>query len=153
MSLVRSARACWQVTDESPFRLFDLCPLAARRRGDRSRPASLARACTDLGLFVVLEELYAGVSSRDHRIVERIELEFERVNRMLVPNQRDWNRAGHLLNRIANKYGYESIGRSRLTNDAVIAASAARSGVEVITSNARDFSRLAEFCPLQWRVG
>ena len=105
------------------------------------------------GSSVVLEELYAGVSSRDHRIVEKIELEFERVNRMLVPNQRDWNRAGHLLNRIANKYGYESIGRSRLTNDAVIAASAARSGVEVITSNARDFSRLAEFCPLQWRVG
>ena len=82
------------------------------------------------GSSVVLEELYAGVSSRDHR-----------------------NLAGHLLNRIANKYGYESIGRSRLTNDAVIAASAARSGVEVITSNARDFSRLAEFCPLQWRVG
>ena len=105
------------------------------------------------GSSVVLEELYAGVSSRDHRIVEKIELEFERVNRMLVPNQRDWNLAGHLLNRIANKYGYESIGRSRLTNDAVIAASAARSGVEVITSNARDFSRLAEFCPLQWRVG
>jgi len=102
---------------------------------------------------VVLEELYAGVSSRDHRIVRKIELEFERASRLLVPNQRDWSRAGQLLNRIANRYGYESIGRSRLTNDALIATSAARCGVEVITANARDFARLAEFCPLQWRVG
>jgi predicted nucleic acid-binding protein len=45
------------------------------------------------GSAVVLEELYAGVSSRDHRIVEKIELEFERVNRLLVPNQRDWTRS------------------------------------------------------------
>ena len=102
---------------------------------------------------MVLEELYAGVSSRDHRIVQKIELEFERANRLLVPNQRDWSRAGQLLNRIAKKYGYESIGRSRLTNDALIAVSAARCGIEVITGNARDFARLSEFCPLQWRVG
>jgi len=102
---------------------------------------------------VVLEELYAEVSSRDHRIIQKIELEFEQSNRLLVPNQRDWSRAGQLLNRIANKFGYESIGRSRLTNDALIASSAARCGIEVITANARDFARLAEFCPLQWRVG
>ena len=105
------------------------------------------------GSSVVLEELYAGMSSRDQRIVQKIELEFESVNRLLVPNQRDWTRTGQLLNRIANKYGYESIGRSRLTNDALIATSAARCGIEVITANARDFARLAEFCPLQWRVG
>jgi predicted nucleic acid-binding protein len=102
---------------------------------------------------VVLEELYAGVSSRDYRIIQKLELEFEQSNRLLVPNQRDWSRAGQLLNRIANKYGYESIGRSRLTNDALIASSAARCGIEVITANARDFERIAEFCPLQWRVG
>ncbi len=105
------------------------------------------------GSAVVLEELYAGVSSRDHRIVKKIEQEFERARRLLVPNQRDWTRAGQLLNHIANKYGYESIGRSRLTNDALIAVSAARCGIEVITGNARDFARLAEFCPLEWRVG
>ena len=105
------------------------------------------------GSSVVLEELYAGMSYRDHRIIQKIELEFESVNRLLVPNQRDWSRAGQLLNRIANKYGYESIGRSRLTNDALIATSAARCGIEVITGNARNFARLAEFCPLQWRVG
>lgn len=105
------------------------------------------------GSSVVLEELYAVVSSRDHRIIQKLELEFERANRLLVPNQRDWSRAGQLLNRIASKYGYESIGRSRLTNDALIATSAARCGITVITANARGFERLAEFCPLQWQVG
>ena len=102
---------------------------------------------------IVLDELYAGVSVRDHRIIQKLEQEFEQANRLLVPNQRDWSRAGQLLNRIANKYGYENIGRSRLTNDALIASSAARCGIEVITANARDFARLAEVCPLQWRVG
>jgi len=105
------------------------------------------------GSAVVLEELYAGVSSKDHRIIQKIELEFERANRLLIPNQRDWSQSGQLLNRIANKYGYESIGRSRLTNDALIAVSAARCGIELITANGRDFARLAEFCPLHWRVG
>ena len=79
---------------------------------------------------MVLEELYAGVSSRDHRIIQNIEQEFEQANRLLVPNQRDWSLTGQLLNRIANKYGYESIGRSRLTNDALIASSAARCGIK-----------------------
>jgi predicted nucleic acid-binding protein len=50
------------------------------------------------------------------------------------------------------KYGDERIGQTRLTNDALIAASAARSGITVITANARDFARLAEFCPLRWEV-
>jgi predicted nucleic acid-binding protein len=105
------------------------------------------------GSSVVLEELYAGVSSRDHRIVKKIEQEFERANRLLVPNHRDWTRTGQVLNRIGNKYGYGSIGRPRLTNDALIGTSAARCGIEVITGNARDFARLAEFCPLHWRLG
>jgi len=37
-------------------------------------------------------------------------------------------------------------------NDALIAMSAARLGIAVITANAREFLRLAEFRPFQWRV-
>jgi predicted nucleic acid-binding protein len=58
-----------------------------------------------------------------------------------------------LLGHVGQRYGYERIGQARLTNDALIAASAARCGITVITANARDFARLAEFCPLEWRVG
>jgi predicted nucleic acid-binding protein len=53
---------------------------------------------------------------------------------------------------LAAKYGYEKIGQGRLTNDALIATSAARLGITVITANARDFQRLAEFRPFQWNV-
>lgn len=41
---------------------------------------------------VVLEELYAGVSPRSRRVVERLERDFDRARRILVPNLRDWTR-------------------------------------------------------------
>jgi predicted nucleic acid-binding protein len=53
---------------------------------------------------------------------------------------------------LAAKYDYEQIGQGRLTNDALIAMSAGRSGITVITTNSRDFMRLAEFRPFHWRV-
>jgi predicted nucleic acid-binding protein len=101
---------------------------------------------------VVLEELYAGTSTNDLRVLEKLEHDFERAKRLLIPNLSDWAQAGKVLARLAHKYGYERIGRARLTNDALIATSAARNGITVITTNRRDFLQLAEFCPLQWQV-
>lgn len=100
---------------------------------------------------VVLEELFAGADANGRRVVERLERDFEKAKRILVPKLTDWTNAGKLLARLAQKYGYEHIRRSRLTNDALIASSAARTGIEVLTLNPRDFARLAEFCRLQWR--
>jgi len=57
-----------------------------------------------------------------------------------------------VLARLAAKYHYEKTGQGRLTNDALIAMSAGRLGIRVITANERDFSRLAEFCTFQWQV-
>ncbi len=101
---------------------------------------------------VVLEELYAGVKLRDFRIVERLERDFDKAGRMLVPNLSDWTLTGKLLARLAAKYGYEQIGQARLTNDALVAMSAARRGITVITANERDFGRLAQFHPFQWQM-
>ena len=101
---------------------------------------------------VVLEELYAGVKPRDSRIVERLERDFDKAGRMLVPNLSDWTLTGKLLARLAAKYGYEQIGQARLTNDTLVAMSAARRGITVITANERDFGRLAQFHPFQWQV-
>ena len=101
---------------------------------------------------VVLEELYAGVAPRDRRVLERLERDFERAKRILVPNLTDWTQTGKVLARLAAKYDYERIGQGRLTNDALIATSAGRSGITVITTNARDFERLAEFRPFHWQV-
>ena len=101
---------------------------------------------------VVLEELYAGAKPDDRRIVEKLERDFERANRVLVPSLSDWTFAGRILANVARKHGYEKIGKARLTNDALISTSAARSGITVITTNSRDFALLAEFCQLQWQI-
>ncbi len=129
--------------------------ISALRRGSDTTVA-LRRLAPDAPLWlssVVLEELYAGAGGRDRHVVERLERDFGRAKRILVPNLSDWTQTGRVLARLAAKYDCEQIGRGRLTNDALIAMSAGRLGITVVTANERDFSRLAEFRPFQWQVG
>ena len=124
---------------------------AFRRGGD---PSPLFRRWAgDSPLWlssVALEELYAGALRRDHPIIEKLEHDFAAARRILVPNLGDWTQTGRILLRLAQKYGYESIGKARLTNDALLAMSAARTGMTIITANQSDFARLAEFRPFSW---
>jgi len=100
---------------------------------------------------VVLSELLIGAGEkRDRQQLLKTEQEFIRLNRLLVPVRRDWSLAGQVLAQVGAKYGYEEIGRARLTNDALIAMSAARNGFTVLTKNAIDFQRIAEFRPFRW---
>ena len=101
---------------------------------------------------VVLSELYAGAEGKSRNAVERLERDFERAKRILVPNLGDWGQTGKALARLAARYDYEQIGRGRLTNDALIASSAGRLGITVLSANARDFAKLAEFVRFRWRV-
>jgi predicted nucleic acid-binding protein len=124
------------------------------RRGDDAVMAQ-RRSTPDTLLWlssVVLEELYAGAWGEIREAVERLEHDFERAKRILVPNLGDWTQTGRVLARVAEKYGYEKIGQGRLTNDALIAMSAARIGATVVTANERDFRKLAEFRAFQWEV-
>lgn len=128
--------------------------VAALRRGDAG---VLAIRRLDSGSIVwmsavVLEELHAGAPGRGQYVVERLERDFDRAKRVLVPSLSDWTEAGRVLSRLAAKYNYEQIGQGRLTNDALIAISAGRLGIRVITANQRDFGRLAEFHSFQWQV-
>ena len=128
--------------------------ITALRRGDDAA-LGLRRIAVGAAVWlssVVLEELYAGVGLRDRHVVERLERDFHRARRILVPNLTDWTQTGTVLARLAAKYDYEQIGKGRLTNDALIAMSAGRLGITVITGNARDFGKLAEFRSFQWRV-
>ena len=128
--------------------------ITALRTGDDAA-LMLRRLAADAPVWlssVVLEELYAGVSAHDRHIVERLERDFDRAKRILVPNLSDWTQTGKVLAQLAARYDYEQIGRGRLTNDALIAMSAGRLGITVITANARDFTKLAEFRPFPWRV-
>ena len=128
--------------------------ISAMRRGD-SAVLALRRFSFDAPLWlsaVVLEELYAGASGRVRQSLERMERDFDRVRRILVPTLGDWTQAGRVLARLAARYGYEKIGQGRLANDALIAMSAARMGMTVITANERDFARLAEFRAFRWEL-
>ena len=101
---------------------------------------------------VVVEELYAGAKNSDLPVLVKLERDLGGAKRTLTPSAGDWQRAGRILARMGEKYGYERIGKARLVNDALIATSAARSGVTLVTANARDFEKLSEFCSLQWRA-
>ncbi len=101
---------------------------------------------------VVLEELYAGASAKDQPAIQRLERDFGGARRILIPSLGDWTQTGKVLARLADKHGYERIGQARLTNDALIAVSAGRAGITVITANQRDFASLAEFSPFLWSV-
>jgi predicted nucleic acid-binding protein len=69
-----------------------------------------------------------------------------------APNLNDWTRVGRMLAHLAAKYHYERVGQGRLTNDALIATSAGRLGIRVITAKERDFSKLAEFHAFKWEL-
>ncbi|MGB9069007.1 MAG: PIN domain-containing protein [Candidatus Acidiferrales bacterium] len=128
--------------------------ISALRRGDEAA-LTLKRLAANSPIWlssVVLEELYAGVTRRSRHVLERFERNFERAKRILVPSLNDWTQTGKVLAQLAARYGYEQLGQGRLTNDALIAMSAGRSGVTVITANARDFMRLAEFRTFHWQV-
>jgi predicted nucleic acid-binding protein len=117
--------------------------------------ATLRRLGSEMPLWlsaVILEELYAGAQDREQQVVGRLQRDFEKAKRVLVPNLGDWALAGRVLARLAAKYHYERVGQGKLTNDALIAMSAARCGVCVITANERDFRKLAEFRPFRWQV-
>jgi len=128
--------------------------ISALRQGDRA--ALALRRMVDGGPLwlsaVVLEELYAGAGEAERRVVERLERDLDRARRILIPNLADWVQAGKIIARLTAKYQYEQIGRDRLTNDALIAMSAGRLGIAVITANVRDFGRLAEFRAFKWQV-
>ncbi|HEY6768793.1 MAG TPA: type II toxin-antitoxin system VapC family toxin [Candidatus Sulfotelmatobacter sp.] len=128
--------------------------ISALRRGQHATLA-LRRLAADAPLWlsaVVLEELYAGANDKGGFVVAKLERDFDGAKRILVPNLSDWVWAGRVLARLGAKHGFEKLGLGRLTNDALIAMSAGRAGVRVITANERDFRRIAECRAFQWEV-
>ena len=132
--------------------------ITALRQGDSSildaRRATHARDSGSSPLWfsaVVLSELLVGASDkRARQQLLETEREFTKLNRLLVPVQRDWSLAGQVLAQVGARYGYEQVGRTRMTNDALIAMSAARRGFTVVTQNPEDFKKIAEFRPFRW---
>lgn len=122
----------------------------------RSADPAVVRRTTGAGVMVwlsavALQELYAGARGKHRDVIEALEREFTEAERILVPDLSDWKKAGFVLSEVAQRFGYEQIGRSRLSNDALLAVTAAHHKLTFLTANPRDFARLAEFLPFDWR--
>ncbi len=95
---------------------------------------------------VVGSELLRGARERGVvRLLEELWRDFKRMGRVVLPEVNDWHDAGIVLARMAMKYGYETLGQARLVHDVLIALSARRHGISVVTLNVADFERIAEF--------
>lgn len=93
---------------------------------------------------VVLAELFSGADDIGQEAFEKFEYDFSKINRLLAPTAGDWSMAGKILYDIGLKHGFEAIGRSRMINDCLIAMTARRLGLIVITHNTRHFRMISE---------
>lgn len=89
---------------------------------------------------VVVMELRAGAfSSRERRLLQRLEGAFEKAGRLLTPTPRVFAEAGDVLRRLQADRGYRIRARHSIANDVMIALSARSIGATVVTQNERDY--------------
>lgn len=82
---------------------------------------------------------------------KNLEKDFTGIGRLLTPSQSDWIETGKVLNSIGIKHGFEQIGKSRITNAALLAMTTRRSGLMLLTNNPGDFANIARFRKFNWR--
>jgi len=89
---------------------------------------------------VVLAELYAGTRSAQDKVDLDVTLRaYQSLGFLAVPTAEDWARAGQGIRRYRSLYG-DIEPRAHL-NDVLILLSGARAGAEVVTENAKPFTR------------
>ncbi len=105
---------------------------------------------------VVLEELAAG--AEDGSVLKEMEAalkNYEKAGRLLVPTAEDWYQAGKVIYALQQGVKLKKTGdkppmspdiRSRIINDVLIARSAKRAGVSVVTYNVRHFLQIKRYC-------
>jgi predicted nucleic acid-binding protein len=105
---------------------------------------------------VVLQELIAG--AKDNSEVKALMGAFrsyEKEDRLLVPTAEDWVIAGQVINSLQRGRKSRKTGltpkmaineKYRIINDVLIARTAKREGVSVVTDNLRDFEKIKKFC-------
>ena len=108
---------------------------------------------------VVLQELVAGANDGSAiKILERLRHEYRSLNRLLVPTEEDWWQAGLVLNALQRGRRSKKTGkiprisiaeRYRIINDVLIARTAKRAGIMVVTDNASDFKKIRNFCDVK----
>ena len=108
---------------------------------------------------VVLQELVAGANDASAiKEFERLRQEYRTANKLLVPNEEDWWQAGLVLNALQRGRRSKKTGkiprisaaeRYRIINDVLIARTAKRAGVIIVTDNVADFQKIQNFCDVK----
>ncbi|MBI5026653.1 MAG: PIN domain-containing protein [Nitrospirae bacterium] len=94
---------------------------------------------------IVLMEIRAGAHTREaiHAYNELSNF-FRRVNRILTPSIRDFEKAGEIIARLQSIKGYEIKKSASITSDCLLAASARSMGAVVHTQNKKDFKAIKD---------
>lgn len=101
---------------------------------------------------VVAMELFAGCRTNlQQRELASLLKPFERAGRMLTPTHACFSEAGRVLAGLGAD-GVQAVERRSLVNDVLIAVTAARNGVVVVTANVKDFSRIERHTPVRWML-
>ena len=108
---------------------------------------------------VVLQELVAGANGAAAiKELERTRHEYRQSNRLLVPTEEDWWQAGLVINSLQRGRRSKKTGKIpkisvaekyRIINDVLIARTAKRAGVAVVTDNVADFIKIRNFCDVK----
>jgi len=114
-------------------------------------------------LAVALHEMTVGASDiSEVRFWESARKDYEKANKLLVPNGEDWFIAGKVLNSLqrgrkaANKGKTPKISAEesrRIMRDVLIARTARRENALLVTDNTADFEKIGAFCKVRTVTG
>jgi predicted nucleic acid-binding protein len=103
---------------------------------------------------VVIQELAAGADGAKLKELRSLTNSYEKEGRLLTPNGEDWWFAGKILSSLFNtsdlpKKKSARISKTeqqRILRDVLIARTAKRAGVTIVTSNLKDFQKIRAYC-------
>lgn len=108
---------------------------------------------------VVLQELVAGAQDETElKSLTVARKEYEKVGRLLVPTSEDWWQVGKVVYALQKGLKSQRGGltpkmtadqKYRITHDVLIARTAKRAGVTVVTDNLKDFESIQKFCSVK----
>jgi predicted nucleic acid-binding protein len=94
---------------------------------------------------ITFMELRAGAHAKEAvKAVQELYEHFKRVDRVVVPSAKDYERAGEVIAKLQIVKGYNIRKSASITNDCLIAASARSIGATLYTQNRKDFSAIRE---------
>lgn len=108
---------------------------------------------------VVIEELAAGAQDGSElRELSSARKRYEEADHLLIPTGEDWYEAGKVIYAFQQGNKSKKTGdkpkmspdvRCRMINDVLIARTAKREGVEVVTYNMRHFEQIKRYCAVK----